>query len=664
MEKDTQMLSGRLEKDTQRVSGKLMWIEIPRGLVRTDHDDRTLVKYEELDEVSSSEGLEGSGRPKHAAPDLCGCVRCQCGRRHQLAVLSSVGFLLSFGIRCNLGVAVLDMTSNTTRDRDGDDVIRRNETSGEAEFSWTPETIGMVDSSFFWGYILTQVPGGYLASRLPATRLFGLAIGLSSCLNLLLPGAARVHYIMVITVRVLQGLVEGVTYPACHGMWRHWAPPLERSQLATISFCGSYAGAVLGMPLSAVCTRYLGWQSGFYVFGVMGITWSVTWWLCSWERPATHPYISEEERDYIQSAIRENTSLVNYEATTPWLAFFTSLPVYAIMVANFCRSWTFYLLIISQPAYLEDAFGFNIDASGTLSALPHLVMSVVVPLGGQLADFLRRHVLSTTTVRKIFNCGGFGLEAVFLLGVGFARDIVTSMVCLTIAVGFSGFAISGFNVNHLDLAPRYASILMGVSNSVGTVSGMLCPLVVTAITRGSRHRPHLAADRWQTVFLVASLIHFAGVIFYALFASGEKQPWADPPLHRKDLHPSPSSPSSPHPQQNGCLKHPTSNGYGATTTTTTTTTTLSTRDGGDQNTAVLPSPTLGEKDAVGEGLPRVGKGWGVGHHPQQGGYPLFETREELVQKANKDQPRYYSQASAGGPATVTSDLEGLPLSHF
>lgn len=31
---------------------------------------------------------------------------------------------------------------------------------------------------------------------------------------------------------------QGVTYPACHGMWSKWAPPLERSRLATTSFCG------------------------------------------------------------------------------------------------------------------------------------------------------------------------------------------------------------------------------------------------------------------------------------------------------------------------------------------------------------------------------------------------------------------------------------------
>ena len=42
---------------------------------------------------------------------------------------------------------------------------------------------------------------------------------------------------------------------------------------------------------------------------------------------------------------------------------------------------------------------------------------------------------------------------------------------------------TGFNVNHLDIAPRYASILMGISNGVGTLSGMVCPLIVGAMTK-------------------------------------------------------------------------------------------------------------------------------------------------------------------------------------
>ena len=54
-----------------------------------------------------------------------------------------------------------------------------------------------------------------------------------------------------------------------------------------------------------------------------------------------------------------DTSLQKFK--TPWRKFFTSMPVYAIIVANFCRSWTFYLLLISQPAYFEEVFGFEIS---------------------------------------------------------------------------------------------------------------------------------------------------------------------------------------------------------------------------------------------------------------------------------------------------------------
>ncbi|CAH2277496.1 vesicular glutamate transporter 3 [Pelobates cultripes] len=199
------------------------------------------------------------------------------------------------------------------------------------------------------------------------------------------------------------------------------------------------------------------------------------------------------------------------------------MPVYAIIVANFCRSWTFYLLLISQPAYFEEVFGFPISKVGLLSAVPHMVMTIIVPIGGQLADLLRsRKILSTTNVRKIMNCGGFGMEATLLLVVGYSHTKAISISFLVLAVGFSGFAISGFNVNHLDIAPRYASILMGISNGVGTLSGMVCPLIVGAMTR------HKSREEWQNVFLIAAIVHYSGVIFYGIFASGEKQDWADP----------------------------------------------------------------------------------------------------------------------------------------
>ncbi|XP_050696725.1 vesicular glutamate transporter 1-like [Eriocheir sinensis] len=441
-------------------------------------------------------------------PPDCPC--CNMTKRFTMAILASIGFLISFGIRCNMGVAVVEMTANNTL-------------TGKREIDWSDDIVGVVDSSFFWGYLVTQVPGGLIASRFPAHRVFGTAITTSSLLNMLFPGASRLHPAAAMAVRILQGLVEGVTYPACHGIWRNWAPPLERSRLATMAFCGSYAGAVLGMPLSAWLTEGIGWPAPFYFYGVAGVVWGLFWYWLAFEKPSKHPTITGRERVYIEDSLGKMPIHQPTFANTPWRAFATSMPVWAIIVANVARSWTFYLLIISQPTYFKEVFHYRVAEGGTISALPHLVMTIVVPFGGQLADYLRRNkILSTTNVRKIFNCGGFGLEALFLLVVAFTRNTTIAISSLTLAVGFSGFAISGFNVNHLDIAPRYASILMGISNGFGTLSGMICPIVVEEFTK------HETAAEWQVVFLIASIIHFLGITFYGIFASGELQPWAEP----------------------------------------------------------------------------------------------------------------------------------------
>eukprot|EP00096_Caligus_rogercresseyi_P006352 TRINITY_DN22728_c0_g1_i1.p1 TRINITY_DN22728_c0_g1~~TRINITY_DN22728_c0_g1_i1.p1 ORF type:complete len:635 (+),score=156.44 TRINITY_DN22728_c0_g1_i1:201-2105(+) len=448
---------------------------------------------------------------KYCQPE---CPCCNISKRYTQAILVSIGFVISFGIRCNVGVATVKMSST--------------DKSGLSNFNWTPETIGFVDASFFWGYIVTQIPGGFLAAKFSPSFLFGTAIFTSSILNMFIPMATAWDYKAVIIIRICQGLVEGVTYPSCHGIWRWWAPPLERSRLATLAFCGSYGGAVLGMPISGYLADGVGYYAPFYFYGICGMIWYMVWLWLSFEKPATHPSISPREQLYIEQSIGSGPGQSQPTVfNTPWKKVFTSLPVWAIIVANFARSWTFYLLLITQPKYFKEVFNMSLTEGSTMAAIPHLVMTIIVPFGGQLADYLRRkEILSTTNVRKLFNCGGFGGEALFLLVVGYTRNQMVAIAGLILAVGCSGFAISGFNVNHLDIAPRYASILMGISNGVGTLSGMICPITTEQITKDHSTNWKLEVE-WQHVFLIASSIHFIGVIFYALFASGELQDWAE-----------------------------------------------------------------------------------------------------------------------------------------
>ncbi|KAK3762957.1 hypothetical protein RRG08_008173 [Elysia crispata] len=103
------------------------------SLVAKQTDEKSLVKYDELDDAySEADELPNKSEKSYIPsrsflPKKCPCLKCDVAKRYQIALLSSVGFLLSFGIRCNMGVAVLDMTKNTTKDMDGDGVISLNE---------------------------------------------------------------------------------------------------------------------------------------------------------------------------------------------------------------------------------------------------------------------------------------------------------------------------------------------------------------------------------------------------------------------------------------------------------------------------------------------------------------------------------------------------------
>ena len=76
----------------------------------------------------------------------------------------------------------------------------------------------------------------------------------------------------------------------------------------------------------------------------------------------------------------------------------------------------------------------------------------------------------------------FTLSGSFLLLCGYlGTTTATAVTFLTIAVGSSGLVLSGFGCNHLDIAPRYAGVLLGLTNAVATVPGIIGPYIAKAI---------------------------------------------------------------------------------------------------------------------------------------------------------------------------------------
>ena len=67
---------------------------------------------------------------------------------------------------------------------------------------------GWLLGAFFCGYILTQVPGGWLAHRFGAKYVFGIGILMTALLTLLTPIAADISVWALVVVRALEGLFE------------------------------------------------------------------------------------------------------------------------------------------------------------------------------------------------------------------------------------------------------------------------------------------------------------------------------------------------------------------------------------------------------------------------------------------------------------------------
>jgi ACS family sodium-dependent inorganic phosphate cotransporter-like MFS transporter 5 len=86
--------------------------------------------------------------------------------------------------------------------------------------------------------------------------------------------------------------------------------------------------------------------------------------------------------------------------------------------------------------------------------------------------------------------------ALFLVGLSFMDCTQTGLAValLTIAVTLSGTAYSGFLVNHMDIAPKFAGTLFGISNGLASCSGFIAPPVAAAITKQVSLKYFVSAD--------------------------------------------------------------------------------------------------------------------------------------------------------------------------
>ncbi|KAK4468208.1 hypothetical protein MN116_008366 [Schistosoma mekongi] len=283
-------------------------------------------------------------------------------------------------------------------------VNHQNTKINTGEFKWSRLTQGLILGAFFWGYILTQIPGGILAFRFgPKWVIFSSLLG-CAITEFCIPSAARIRAELLIILRIIQGLLQGVMMPNTGCLIGNWSPPSEKSRFTAFVFSGIIFGAVIGQSLAGLISQprlsysmksteplYIShWPLVHYIYGVIAVLFSGLWTFLVFSYPNQHPWISESEKQYIlSSSINGYSKRDNKSGTTtngimtstdsrslddipaesrilhrkpvPWCQIFQSLPVWSILLCHVCFNWSFYTLVTSMPTYLFRVLGFSIS---------------------------------------------------------------------------------------------------------------------------------------------------------------------------------------------------------------------------------------------------------------------------------------------------------------
>ena len=411
-------------------------------------------------------------------------------KRHQLVFLAFLAIFICYMDRVAISVAIIPMVE---------------------KFGWDLTTQGLVLSSFFVGYLLLQIVGGKLADRFGGKVVLGFGVLLWSLFTLVTPPAAAFGLTVLIIVRILMGMGEAVTFPAIFSLYSRWVPLKERARSASFSNSGIPLGTVFALLATPVIVNSLGWEWVFYLFGASGFLWCIAWHFLITQSPRQNAGISKDELAIIEAdAITTETT-----PATPWKQLLSNMPVWAIIVAHFCNNWSLYVLLAWLPTYVNKGLGVDYASVGYFAMMPHIAMFIFLNVGGSVADRLVKGGMSVTRVRKLMMTIAFGGIATSLAVVGLVDDAVTAIAIMTTGSALGAFATSGFFINHMDIAPEHSGTLMGITNTAGTIPGIIGVSVSGWIlqTTGS----------WALLFQVAAGVTLFGLVFYLIFASGERQ---------------------------------------------------------------------------------------------------------------------------------------------
>jgi ACS family sodium-dependent inorganic phosphate cotransporter len=404
-------------------------------------------------------------------------------RRHGVVALSFLACCVAYTDRVNISVAAVAMRE---------------------ELGWSQTEKGLVLSAFFVGYMLFMIAAGWLASRYGGKVVLGLAVVAWSAFTLLTPVAASSSLRVLVATRIAMGIGEAAMFPAIVELYTRWIPVGERARAVARMLSGIPIGTVGGLLLTGWIVGRTHWSMAFYAFGVLGLAWALAWFALVHNDPATDPRVGREERALLAP---EALGAGAAASLPPW-RLLRYRAVWAMFAAHFATTWTLYVLLSWLPSYFRDVQGIGVASAGLLSAAPWLTMFIATNAAAVASDRMLRRGADLTSTRKRMQAIALLGSAAFLLVTRDVHSPALALALLCGATGALGFAWSGYAPNGLDLAPRHAAVLVGVSNTLATLPGIVGVALSGWLVE--------VTGTYAAAFVLTAAVSVAGAVVYQL----------------------------------------------------------------------------------------------------------------------------------------------------
>jgi ACS family sodium-dependent inorganic phosphate cotransporter len=382
------------------------------------------------------------------------------------------------------------------------------------ELGWDEPTKGLVMASFYAGYLTTQILGGWLANRYGGKVVLGVAVIFWSFFTLITPLAAAAGISLLLIARVLMGMGEGVAYPSMFSLLAKWTPMQEKSRASALCHSAGSLGLVTALMVAPWLASQFGWPSIFYAFGASGFLWAIAWWVSVSSTPASHPKVSAAELRYITGGETSLAMENSIKHNIPYRQLLSKPAILAVFFNHFCFNWGLFVLISWLPSYFSGQLDVEMRSMWIYAVPPWLTLFAATNVAGAIADRAIAAGISVIRVRTAAQTIGMLGPAAGLFVLSGATSAPEAVIVLSFVTGLSGFALVGFGTNFLDVAPRYAGVLWGVSSTFATIPGILGVLVTGWLVG--------MTGTYSSAFLLTAAMYSLGILVWYFFASGEQ----------------------------------------------------------------------------------------------------------------------------------------------